>query len=286
LALLIGLIVALLSIGVFVIGLQDQLSRVGSGLDMFKMASGSWGTLVAYPSFGFWAVLVAVATMLAATVRRGAVGTLVPATVPPRGSGVVPMGSTAAETAQGFSSVGRVNRPRGVTFLIVYCTLLGVCAIACIPFVPSLVEVVRQLPLSAVGIGVPDQMYLIGLLVLWAVTDFVIALGLLRRIRLMRLLVRILSVAAVVGSLVVICFIAVVLAAPGVLGEQMTTPLTGDIVIILYGRLILVVLLGLVLPLVIARYLGRQGVREYFGMVGTTMSLRGPVTTAPRQPSA
>jgi hypothetical protein len=68
--LVIGGVVALISIIVFGVGLQDELSRTGSGLDLFKMVSSSWGTITTYLSFGFWAALIAAATMLGAARRR------------------------------------------------------------------------------------------------------------------------------------------------------------------------------------------------------------------------
>jgi uncharacterized integral membrane protein len=68
--LVIGGVIALISIIVFAVGLQNELSRTGSGLDLFEMVSSSWGTFTTYLSFGFWAALVAAATMLGAARRR------------------------------------------------------------------------------------------------------------------------------------------------------------------------------------------------------------------------
>jgi len=85
-----GGVVGLLSIVVFAVGLQSELSRIGSGLDLFTAASGTWGTLTTYPSFGFWGAFVAAAIMLVAA-RRSAVITIVPpVTVQSRAPEVAP----------------------------------------------------------------------------------------------------------------------------------------------------------------------------------------------------
>ena len=75
--LVVGGVVALLSIVVFAGGFQSELSRTGSGVDLFTATLGPWGTLTAYPSFGFWGVFVAAVLMLVAA-RRSAVPTTVP----------------------------------------------------------------------------------------------------------------------------------------------------------------------------------------------------------------
>jgi hypothetical protein len=258
--LLIGGVIGLLSIAIFAIGLQSELSTAGSGLDLFKTASGSWGTLAAYLSFGFWGALVAAVTMLVAATRGGATATAPPLTV----QSYAP---EAASVGPRFAEAARAGRPRGVKLLIAYCILLGICAVASIPFVSSLVDSIRQSFLPAGGIGVPDPTYLWGLLVFSAVVDFIIAFGLLKRMKLVRTITRVLSVAAVVCALIVTCLIAVLLTSPNLLGVQTETPLAGGIVIILYGAMIAVVLLGIVLPLVAFRYLGRPNVKEYFGIV-------------------
>jgi hypothetical protein len=271
--LLIGGVIGLLSIVVFAIGLYIELSTTGSGLDLFKTASGTWGTLATYLSFGFWAALVAAVTMLVAAMRGGAMATAPPWTVQPYAPGAAPTGPRVAEAAQEFgpavqaSPAVRAGRPRGVKLLIAYCIVLGICAVASIPFVSSLVDGVPQLFLSAWGIGLSDPTYLWGLLVFSAVMDFVIAFGLLKRLKLVRTIARVLSVAAVACALIVICLIAVVLVSPNLLGVQTGTPLPASSVAILYGALAAAALLGVVLPLIIFRYLGRPNVREYFGIV-------------------
>jgi len=271
--LLIGGVIGLLSIVVFAVGLQIELSNAGSGLDLFKTASGTWGTLATYLSFGFWGALVAAVTMLVAAMRGGAMATVPPLTVQPYAPEVAPIGSRVAEATQEFgpavqaSPAVRAGRPRGVKLLIAYCIVLGICAVASIPFVSSLVDGVRQLSLSAGGIGIPDPTYLWGLLVFWAVMDFVIAFGLLKRLKLVRKITRVLSVAAVACALIMICLIAVLLVSPNLLGVQTGTPLADSSVAILYGALAAAALLGVVLPLIIFRYLGRPNVKEYFGIV-------------------
>lgn len=271
--LLIGGVIGLLSIVVFAIGLYIELSTTGSGLDLFKTASGTWGTLATYLSFGFWAALVAAVTMLVAAMRSGAMATAPPWTVQPYAPGAAPTGPRVAEAAQEFgpavqaSPAVRAGRPRGVKLLIAYCIVLGICAVASIPFVSSLVDGVPQLFLSAWGIGLSDPTYLWGLLVFSAVMDFVIAFGLLKRLKLVRTITRVLSVAAVACALIVICLIAILLVSPNLLGVQTGTPLPASSVAILYGALATAALLGVVLPLIIFRYLGRPNVREYFGIV-------------------
>jgi hypothetical protein len=271
--LLVGGIIGLLSIVVFAIGLQIELSTAGSGLDLFKTASDTWGTLAAYLSFGFWGALVAGVTMLVAAVRGGTMATAPPLTVQPYAPEAASVGPRFAEAAREFgpdvqaSPAARAGRPRGVKLLIAYCILLGICAIASIPFVSSLVDSIRQSSLPAGGIGVPDPTYLWGLLVFSAVVDFVVAFGLLKRMKLVRTMTRVLSVAAVVCALIVTCLFAVLLTSPNLLGVQTETPLAGGFAIILYGGMIAVVLLGVVLPLVALRYLGRPNVKEYFGIV-------------------
>jgi len=271
--LLIGGVIGLLSIVVFAIGLQIELSTAGSGLDLFKTASGTWGTLATYLSFGFWGALVAAVTMLVAAMRGGAMATAPPWTVQPYAPEVAPIGPRVAEATQEFgpavqaSPAVRAGRPRGVKLLIAYCIVLGICAVASIPFVSSLVDGIPQLFLSAWGIGRSDPTYLWGLLVFSAVMDFVIAFGLLKRLKLVRTITRVLSVAAVACALIVICLVAVLLVSPNLLGVQTGTPLADSSVAILYGALAAAALLGVVLPLIIFRYLGRPNVKEYFGIV-------------------
>jgi len=271
--LLIGGVIGILSMVVFTVGLQIELSNAGSGLDLFKTASGTWGTLATYLSFGFWGTLAAAVTMLVAAMRGGAMATAPPWTAQPHAPEVPPIGPRVAEATQKFGPAVqeppavRVGRPRGVKLLIAYCIVLGICALASIPFVSSLVDSVRQLSLSAGGIGVPDPTYLWGLLVFSAVMDFVIAFGLLKRLKLVRTITRVLSVAAVAFALIVICLIAVLLVSPNLLGVQTGTPLPDSIVAIVYGASAAAALLGVVLPLIIFRYLGRPNVKEYFGIV-------------------
>jgi hypothetical protein len=262
--LLISGVIAVISVIVFAVGLQDDLSRTGSGLDLFKTASGSWGTITAYLSFGFWGALVSAATMLAAGMRRGAITTAAPPTFQPR----QPEGaSPSIPAADQILTAARAGRPRGLSLLIGYCSLLGICAIAIIPFVSSLAESIRQLLLSALGIQLPDQMYLWGLLAFSAVVDFVIAFGLLKRKKRVRAVVRILSALTVVGALIVIGLIAVLIVSPDLLGVGTPSPLTDSNVTMLYGGLAILALLDVVLPIAVFRYLSRANVKEYFGIV-------------------
>lgn len=89
--LVLGGFAALLSVVVFAAGLQTELSATGSGLDLFKTAEGNWGTLSAYPSFGFWGGLVAAAIMLFAARRSSAVAIAPPVTVQPLAPEVAPI---------------------------------------------------------------------------------------------------------------------------------------------------------------------------------------------------
>lgn len=286
--LVIGGVVALISVVVFAIGLQNELSRTGSGLDLFKTASGTWGTLTTYLSFGFWGAFVAAAIMFVAARRSAVIATAPPVTTQPRAPEVAATEPRVPETAQGPSPAvpssqepvpppsrpaavqappaAPVGRPRGVRFLIAYCSLLGICAIASVPFASSLVEGVRQLPLSAMGIEVPDLAYVWGLLVFSAVVAFVIAFGLLKRKKLVRTMARVLSAAAFVSALIVISLIAVLLISPDLLGVVTPALLTGSSVAMLYGGLAMVALLGVVLPVAVFRYLSRPNVKEYFGI--------------------
>ena len=78
--LLIGGVLALLSTVVFAVGLWTELSRVGSGLDLFKTVTENWGTISTRLSFGFWGGLIAGVVMLLAAVRSRAIATAPPVT--------------------------------------------------------------------------------------------------------------------------------------------------------------------------------------------------------------
>jgi len=78
--LLIGGVLALVSTVLFAVGLWTELSRVGSGLDLFKIATENWGTISARLSFGFWGGLIAGVVMLLAAVRSRAIATAPPVT--------------------------------------------------------------------------------------------------------------------------------------------------------------------------------------------------------------
>jgi hypothetical protein len=271
--LLVAGVTGLLSIVIFAIGLQTELSDLGSGLNLFTMASGTWGMLTAYLSYGFWGVLVATVTMLVAAARGGVRGTAPQVAVKPYAPGVAPTRTSIAEATREVepvapaSPLARMGRPRGIKFLIAYCILLGISALAIIPFVSSLVDAFGQLPLSAVGIAIPDLTYLWGLLAFSALVDFVIAFGLLKRIKRVRIITRVLSVAAVVCALIMICLIAVLLSSPSLLGVQTETTIMDSGATMLYGVLAANAVLGVVVPLVVFRYLGRPNVKEYFGIV-------------------
>jgi hypothetical protein len=271
--LLVGGVIDLLSVAVFAIGLQNELSTVASGLDLFKTASGSWGTLATYLSFGFWGALVAGVAMLVAATRGGAAVIAPPFAVLPHGPEVAPIGARLGESGQELGPNGQASpaalmrRPRGVKLLIAYCIILGICAVASIPFVSSLVDGLRQLSPSVGGMGIPDTVYFWGLLAFSAVMDIVVAFGLLKRMKLVRTLARMLSIAAVVCAVIVTCFIAVLLTSPSLLGIAAETPLSGDIAIVLYGAIIAAAFVGIALPLAAFRYLSRPIAMEYFGIV-------------------
>jgi len=270
--LLVGGVVGLFSIVIFAIGLQTELSALGSGLDLFTMASGPWGTLTAYLSYGFWAALLAAVAMLVAATRGSVKRAAPPSAIEPYTPEVAPIGPDTAEATRDIEPVAQasptahIGRPRGIKFLIAYCILLGICALAIIPFVSSLVDAFRQLPFSAVGIALPDPAYLWALLVFSAFLDFVIAFGLLKRMRRVRIITRVLSVAAVVFALIMICLIAVLLVSPNLLGVQTETTVTDSGATMLYGVLAESAMLGVVVPLVVFRYLSRPTVKEYFGI--------------------
>jgi hypothetical protein len=265
--LLVGGVVGLLSIVIFAIGLQTELSALGSGLDLFTMASGPWGMLTAYLSYGFWGALVAAVTMLVAATRGGVRRTAPQAAIESHAPEVAPIRTSTAEATRDVEPVAaRMGRPRSIKFLIAYCILLGICALAIIPFVSSFVDAFRQLPLSAVGIALPDPTYLWGLLTFSAFVDFVIAFGLLKRMKRARIITRVLSVAAVVFALIMICLVAVLLVSPNLLGVQTETTVTDSGANVLYGVLAASAVLGVVLPLVVFRYLSRPNVKEYFGI--------------------
>jgi len=67
--LLIGGVFALVSIVLFAVGLWTELSRIGAGLDLIRIAEENWGTMWARLSFGFWGGLIAAVVMLSGTVR-------------------------------------------------------------------------------------------------------------------------------------------------------------------------------------------------------------------------
>jgi hypothetical protein len=271
--LLVAGVVGLFSIVIFAIGLQTELSALGSGLDLFTMASGPWGRLTAYLSYGFWAALLATVAMLVAATRGSVRRAAHPSAIEPYTPEVAPIGPDTAEATRDTEPVAQVSpaahigRPRGIKFLIAYCILLGICALAIIPLVSSLVDAFRQLPFSAVGIALPDPTYLWGLLAFAAFLDFVIAFGLLKRMKRVRIITRVLSVAAVVCALIMICLVAVLLVSPNLLGVQTETMVTDSSATMLYGVLAAGAMLGVVVPFAVLRYLGRPSVREYFGIV-------------------
>jgi hypothetical protein len=271
--LLIGGFVGLFSIIIFAIGLQTELSALGSGLNLFTMASGPWGRLTAYLSYGFWAALLATVAMLVAATRGSVKRVAPPSAIEPYTPEVAPIGPDTARSTRDIEPVAQappaahIGRPRGIKFLIAYCILLGICALAIIPFVSSLVDAFRQLPFSAVGIALPDPTYLWGLLAFSAFADFVIAFGLLKRMKRVRIITRVLSVAAVVCALIMICLVAVLLLSPNLLGVPTETTVTDSSATMLYGVLAAGAMLGVVVPLAVLRYLGRPSVREYFGIV-------------------
>jgi hypothetical protein len=267
--LLVAGMIGLISIIVPAIGLQNELTALGSGLDLFTMASGPWGALIAYLSYGFWGALVAAVTMLVAA-TRGRVKRTAPLETEPHALEAAPFGPRIAEPTRDVEPVAQVSaaahagRPRGVKFLVAYCILLGICALASIPFISSLLDAFRQLPLSAAGITVPDLTYLWGLLVLSAFLDFVVAFGLLKRMRRVRRITRVLSIAAVVCALIMICLTAVLLVSSNLLGAQTVTSLADSAATMLYGALAAGAVLGVAVPLVVFRYLGRPNVKAYF----------------------
>jgi hypothetical protein len=268
--LLVGGAVDLLSIVVFAIGLQTELSALGSGLCIFTMASGTWGRLTAYLSYGFWGTLAATVTMLVAAARGSVKRTAPQLAIEPHAPEVTPIGTRAGEPSRDVEHVAqasRMGRPRGIKFLIAYCILLGICALAIIPLVSSLVDVFRQLPLLTLGIAIPDPTYLWGFLAFSALVDFVIAFGVLKRMKRVRIITRVLSLVAVVCALIMICLIAVLLASPSLLGVQTETAVTESSATMLYGVLAASAVLDVVVPLVVFRYLGRTNVKEYFEIV-------------------
>jgi fucose 4-O-acetylase-like acetyltransferase len=211
--------------------------------------------------------------MLVAATRGSVKRTAPPLETEPHALEVAPIGPRIAEPTRDVEPVAQVSpaahagRPRGVKFLVAYCILLGICAVASISFMSSLLDAFRQLPLSAVGITLPDLTYLWGLLVLLAFLDFVVAFGLLKRMRRVRKITRALSIAAVVCALTVICLTAVLLASPTLLGAQTVTSLQDSAATMLYGTLAAGAVLGIAVPLVVFRYLGRPNVKEYFEIV-------------------
>jgi len=138
---------------------------------------------------------------------------------------------------------------------------LGICAIAIIPFTTLLLEGIRQLP-----IGGLDLTYLWVLLVLSAVVDFAIAYGLLKRKKLVRAIVRVLSGLAVVGVLIVIVLVTVLMISPDLLGAGPSVSLTNGNATALYGALAIAILFGIIVPLAVLWYMARPRVREYFGI--------------------
>jgi hypothetical protein len=247
--LVIGGLVALVSIVVFAVGLEIELIATGSGLDLFDTITGSWGTLSTYLSLGFWSALIAGAIMLFAASRSSLIAAAPLLTVQSRAPEV------------GFTEQ-RVRRPLGVMLLAAYCSILGVCEIGGVYFASSLIGGIRQLFPSIVL----DVTYVWVLLVFSAVVDFVIAYGLLRRKKLVRTVVRILSILAIVGALIVIGLVTVLVSSPALLGAGPSVPLTGSSAAVLYGGLTIVILLGVILPVGVFWYMGRRHIKEYFGI--------------------
>jgi len=89
--LLIGGVLALVSTVLFAVGLWTELSRVGSGLDLFKTVTENWGTISARLSFGFWGGLIAGIVMLSAAVRSIVKRTAPPVTVQSHAPEVAPL---------------------------------------------------------------------------------------------------------------------------------------------------------------------------------------------------
>lgn len=101
---------ALISLVVFVIGLQNELTRTGSGLDLFKTASAAWGTLTTYPSFGFWATLMAAATMLVAATEHRGMTAARPVAVEQRASEIALTDPHGSETGIGLETAYHLNQ--------------------------------------------------------------------------------------------------------------------------------------------------------------------------------
>jgi len=108
--LVVGGLAALISLVVFGIGLQNELTRTGSGLDLFKTTSGAWGTLTTYPSFGFWATLMAAATMLVAATRHRGMTAAPAVTVEQRASEIAPTDPHGGETDLGLETAYHLNQ--------------------------------------------------------------------------------------------------------------------------------------------------------------------------------
>jgi hypothetical protein len=242
-------LVALVSIVVFAVGLESELSRTVSGLDLFDTVSGTWGTLTTYLSLGFWIGLVAGVIMFFAAWRSSVIAAVPFVTAQPRAPEV------------GFIEQ-LVRRPLGVVLLAAYCGILGVCAIAGVYFASSLIGGIRQLFPSIVL----DVTYVWVLLVFSAVVDFVTVYGLLKRKKLVRTIVRILSILAIVGALIVIGLVTVLVSSPALLGAGPSAPLTGSNAAVVYGTVTVVILLGVILPLGVFWYMGRRCIKEYFGI--------------------
>jgi len=115
-------------------------------------------------------------------------------------------------------------------------------------------------------IGGLDLTYLWVLLVLSAVVDFAIAYGLLKRKKLVRAIVRVLSGLAVVGVLIVIVLVTVLMISPDLLGAGPSVSLTNGNATALYGALAIAILFGIIVPLAVLWYMARPCVREYFGI--------------------
>jgi hypothetical protein len=160
-----------------------------------------------------------------------------------------------------------VGRPLGITFLVFCYIIAAFAGLVSLPFVYYSMQVYQWLAqLSPQSTGSTLMSYLwtlILLQILSAVVDVVLVYGLLKRKDWARVVVRILSLLAVIGVLAAIVYsMLVMFPIMSVAGAYV--PFMGSIIGMVYGILAVTAVVAIIPPVVIFWYMGRANVRAYF----------------------
>jgi hypothetical protein len=191
----------------------------------------------------------------------------------------------------------RNERPSGVTIVSAYYVLSGILALVTVPFGFMLSEY-----LGSSGLNLsPLFSSLLCLQVVLVLIPFILAYGLLRGVNWVRVLVRIVTALAVVGSLISLVLAAMFVPAllsllsniasqfnqmvaanpppPELITTTQIIQLVGEIVslgaVTIYGVLGIEVVTGVVIPAAIFYYLGRRNVKAFFSKSPSSRAVYG-----------